>query len=141
LKDYFNGVKPAGSRDFITNTANQGALVYGLVKFFGTTLGCTDNSIDQYGADEAQPDMKAIHEPMGIEQSEFDLFNTVLIGELKNVGGMGKGLSEGTANKVHVFLNATAPDVCAKCGEFQARSLCEKWHGGKNALLFGTVST
>jgi hypothetical protein len=130
LKDYFNGVKPAGSRDFITNAANQGALVYGLVKFFGDALGCTDNSIDAYGSG-ARPDMKAIHVGMGIQQSEFDLFNTVVIGELTSVGGRGKGLSDEVATAIHVFLNATAPDVCAGCGEFEAPSLCEKWHNGK----------
>lgn len=128
LKQYFDGTKPAGSRNFVGDSALAGELVFGLVKFFGTALGCTDNSISVYKPDEPQPDMKEIHVGMGINQTEFELFNTVLLGALSDVDGTGKGLPEELKGPIGVFLAATAPDVCSECGEFEAPSLCEKWH-------------
>ena len=119
LKHYFDGTKPAGSRNFVGDSALAGELVFGLVKFFGTALGCTDNSIVRYAAGEPRPDMKAIHVNMQITEAEFKLFNEVLLNAMLDVGGTGKGLPASLRAPIGVFLSATAPDVCADCGEFE----------------------
>lgn len=98
-----------------------------LVKWFGTNLGCSDNSIEVYGPDEEQPNMKIVHQNMGISQAEFDGFNDALIGLLKMVPGTSVGLPDAVAAKVRIFLDVTSPDICALCDDYDAPSLCEKW--------------
>lgn len=127
LKKFFDGTQPTGSTDFTVAGPNQSRLVTGLVKFFATNLGCTDNSVVLYNAGDALPDMKTIHQNMNIDKASFDLFNAVLIGELKNYKGMNFGMSATNAGKAYQFLNATSPDICAGCADYNGPSLCEKW--------------
>jgi hypothetical protein len=72
---------------------------------------------------------------MNIKKDEFDLFNTVLAGELLNYKGMGFGMSPTNAGKAYAFLNATSPDICATCGDFVAPTLCEKWATASKTFL------
>jgi hypothetical protein len=127
LRKYFDGTFPVGSRDFIGNMVNQGNLVTGLVKFFGTKLGCSDNSITPYAKPTDEPNMKTVHQFMDIKQAEFDAFNTKLVDFLTNFAGLNAGLSANSAKTVRVFLNTTSTDICAECGNFQPPSICEKW--------------
>lgn len=127
LKKYFDGTQPPGSTDFVGNQQAAGQLVAGLVKWFGTNLGCSDNSIDVYGPGEEQPNMKTVHQFMDITEPEFNAFNDKLVELLKNVGGTGAGLNMDNADKVRAFLDLTAPDICAGCDGFKKPTLCEKW--------------
>lgn len=127
LRKYFDGTFPAGSRDFINNQMNQAGLVTALVKFFGTKLGCSDNSITPYALPTDEPNMKTVHQFMQIKQAEFDAFNAKLVEFLTNFANLNVGLSAKTANTVRVFLNTTSTDICAECGNFQPPSICEKW--------------
>jgi hypothetical protein len=129
LRQYFNGTKPAGSRNFFGNDSatTQGKLVFDLVKYFGARLGCSDNSIQPYASPADEPNMKTVHQFMDISAAEFDIFNTVLVDEIQNFGTLTNTVSPATANTIRVFLNTTSTDICAGCGNFQKVSICEKW--------------
>jgi hypothetical protein len=51
FRKYFNGQKPAGSMNFLNpkNKLALDGLANGLVAFFGTALGCSDETIPPYG--------------------------------------------------------------------------------------------
>jgi hypothetical protein len=118
---------PIGSRNFVDDQINQGSLVTGLVKFFGSKLGCSDNSITPYAKPTDEPNMKTVHQFMQIKKAEFDAFNQKLVDFLTNFGGLNVGLSPRSATNVRVFLNSSSTDICAECGNFQPPSICEKW--------------
>jgi hypothetical protein len=140
LKKFFDG-SIMGQRDFIMNTANQGNLVIGLTNFFGRALGCSDNSIPARVG--AEPNLKVIHAGMGIAQDDFDLFNKALLGVLGNFKGLGVGVNPKFVGPVSAFLNTSVTDICSKCGQFQAASICEKWASAAGvsqlALIQGAV--
>jgi len=103
----------------------------GLTNFFGKALGCSDNTIPPRVG--AEPNLKLIHQSMGIEQADFDLFNSALIGVLTNFKGLNVGIGDKFKGPVYAFLNTSITDVCQKCGQFQAASICEKWAAGAKA--------
>jgi hypothetical protein len=138
LKKYFDGTQPSGSRDFVNDKTNQGALVVGLVQFFGRALGCSDNSIPVRTG--AEPNLKLLHAPMNIDQTDFDLFNTVLLSKLTNFNNEGVGMNAKFVPPVSAFLNTSVTDVCSKCGQFQAASICEKWAVGAKASQVDLVN-
>ena len=81
---YFNGVKPPGSMNFL-NPKNQAALdglVNGLITFFGTALGCSDETIGPYGG----PSMTNVHKRMRINENEFNFFNLQVLNVLRTSG-------------------------------------------------------
>lgn len=129
LRKYFDGTKPAGSRNFFAadSAVTQGKLVFDLVKYFGARLGCSDNSIQPYASPADEPNMKTVHQFMNIDVVDFDTFNTVLVDEIQNFGALTNTVSQKTATTIRVFLNTTSTDICANCGNFQKVSICEKW--------------
>jgi truncated hemoglobin YjbI len=143
LAKYFNGTVPPGSTNYVGNTTNSARLVNGLVRWFGTKLTCTDNSIDIYDNGEIEPNMKIVHSRMGIAKSQFDIFNEALTALLQDVGGTGTGLSLNTAARVRIFLDSTSTDICATCSGYKLPSICEKWATLANvkqeALIKGAV--
>jgi hypothetical protein len=76
----FNGQVPCMSKDFVANTANQGALVTGLVAYFGVALGCNETDYPKY---TGSLDMQAVHKNMPINKRIFDQFITTLVNTVK----------------------------------------------------------
>jgi len=101
---YFNGVKPAGSMNFLNpkNKLALDGLANGLVAFFGTALGCSDETVPPYGG----PNMKAVHKIMRINEGEFNFFNVQVLQVLRNAGVTSTDLSAITK-----FLNSTRTDI------------------------------
>jgi len=81
-KKYFDGTKPVGSTNFLTNPAALSALKASLVNFFWGPLGCTDRPARVYSGGS----MSAVHRSMGINKEEFDFFVTTLLGVLTKSG-------------------------------------------------------
>jgi len=81
---FFNGIKPAGSTNFLTNTAQFNKLFDELVQFFGKALGCTDGSIPPYPAN--RPSLTDVHQPMGLSKVVFDSFNQLLLSVTAGAG-------------------------------------------------------
>jgi len=86
-KIYFDGTKPPGSTNFLdpNNAAQLVALQQGLVAFFGQmgVLGCNDPAFPAY---TGPTDMKALHAPMMITQSDSDAFNQALVSTIQGFG-------------------------------------------------------
>jgi len=99
---YFNGVKPPGSTDFTRNKEALGALVDGLVAFFGVALGCTDGTIGPYRGGS----LAVVHKDMMITLPDFHFFNRQVIGVLK-----GSGVTMADAIAVERVLNGTKSDI------------------------------
>jgi len=101
---YFNGVKPAGSMNFLNpkNKLALDGLVNGLVAFFGSALGCSDETVPPYGGGT----LKAVHKIMRINENEFNFFNVQVLTVLRNAGVANSDLSVITK-----FLNSTKPDI------------------------------
>jgi hypothetical protein len=81
-KKYFDGTKPAGSTNFLTNGVALAALKNSLVNFFWSPLGCTDRPGRTYSGGS----MSAVHKSMGINEDEFTFFVTTLLGVLTKAG-------------------------------------------------------
>jgi len=102
---YFNGVKPAGSTDYINRNKNAlPGLVNGLVTFFGGALGCGDGTIPKY----AGATLKQVHSRMGINVDEFNFFNQQLLAVLR-----GAGVVLADVRAVDGVLNGTKGDIVA----------------------------
>jgi len=100
---FFNGKKPPGSTNFLTNQRALMALVGGLVSFFGDALSCSDGTIDPYTGGT----LKAVHSGMGITNNVFDFFN---------IGGVikvmrGAGVAQNDLTTVLMLLNSTRKDI------------------------------
>jgi hypothetical protein len=135
LRKYFDGSFPIGSLNYVDNLVIQGRLVTGLVKFFGSKLGCSDNTIAPYAKPTDEPNMKIVHQFMQIKKTELDLFNAKLVDLLTNFGNLNVGLSPRSVTNVRAFLNSSSTDICSdrECGNFQPPSICEKWTIAANA--------
>jgi len=80
---YFNGTKPPGSTNFLNNQAALNNLLDGLVAFFGAALGCNAPTFPKYTGPQ---DMRALHQPMGIGKTDFNLFNDIFVNKLAMLG-------------------------------------------------------
>jgi len=82
IKIFFDGTQPAGSLNFLdpANGAALTALENGLVAFFGMAgvLGCTDEGYPTYTGGT----LASIHQPMMINDTQFDFFVTSLLNVL-----------------------------------------------------------
>jgi len=83
IKDYFNGVVPAGSTNYIGNQAQAAGLINKLVGFFGPALGCSDGTI---GAYTGNSNMQQVHGAMPIGSFEFSTFNNIVLGVMAGAG-------------------------------------------------------
>jgi hypothetical protein len=99
---FFNGQQPAGSTNFLTNSAAAGALVDSLVAFFGMALGCSDGSIGPYQGGS----LKAVHAGMGVTVPVFEFFNFAVVKVLKN-----NGVQPADFTAVLGVLNSTKSDI------------------------------
>jgi len=81
-KKYFDGTKPQGSTNFLTNPLALNALKGSLVNFFWGPLGCTDRPARTYTGGS----MSQVHRSMGIDKDEFNFFVTTLLGVLTKAG-------------------------------------------------------
>jgi len=86
LLQYFNGTKPPGSRDF-TDPANRdlmAGLTKRLVAFFGGLTGCTmDPHFPKF---KKTANFRRLHQRMGISNSDFDMFNSIVLSVMQGAG-------------------------------------------------------
>jgi len=75
LKPFFDGTKPPGSLNILADPNQVNRVASGLVAFFGAALGCTEPGFPAYTG----PDMKSLHQPMGITLAQFVKFNDIFI--------------------------------------------------------------
>jgi len=108
-KKYFDGTKPPGSTNFLTNKKALDGLITGLIHFFGGALGCSDGTIPEYKGRK----LPAIHGIMGINVNEFNFFNAELIDVLKGYKVESKDLTE-----VHGVLNSTKAAIVSADKKF-----------------------
>eukprot|EP01125_Pyxidicula_operculata_P005547 TRINITY_DN1956_c1_g1_i2.p1 TRINITY_DN1956_c1_g1~~TRINITY_DN1956_c1_g1_i2.p1 ORF type:complete len:1275 (+),score=178.99 TRINITY_DN1956_c1_g1_i2:1243-5067(+) len=88
LKKYFDGTYPPGSTNYTAGGAPLTNLTNSLVAFFGTTLGCDQNStVFTYKG----RDMASSHLHLAITASEFDEFNGYIVSV---VGALGVSLTD-----------------------------------------------
>jgi len=101
---YFNGVKPAGSTNFLADRSKLAlaGLVNGLVTFFGGALMCSDLTIPPYGGPALQP----VHKRMMINVNEFNYFNDQVLTVLRLSGVAPRDLTA-----VLRILNSTKTDI------------------------------
>jgi len=102
--NFFNGVQPPGSTNFLTNSGALTRLVNGLVAFFGSALGCTDGSIGPYKGGS----LRNVHSGMGVTNRAFNFFNFNVISVMKQAGVDPKDLTT-----VLGVLNSTRGDIVA----------------------------
>jgi len=74
-RPYFDGTRPTGSVNFPQNAGALGVLTTNLITFFGAALGCSDGTIGSY----AGRPLDVVHRPMGINDTVFNQFNTLLL--------------------------------------------------------------
>jgi len=114
-KKYFDGTKPAGSTNFLTNPVALAALKGSLANFFWGPLGCTDRPARNYTGGS----MKAVHSAMGISTAEFNFFETALLGVLKKAG-----VAQNDLNSVQAVLETTRSSIVAAP---TTQSICDKY--------------
>jgi hypothetical protein len=102
LKRYFDGTKPAGSTNFLTDTVAFTGLFNHLVEFFGFALGCNDGSIPAYSGSN----MKVAHMGMGINTTEFNAFRDAVAG----VAGAA-GVPMAGQNFIKMVIDTTRLDI------------------------------
>jgi len=104
IVQYFNGVKPPGSMNFLNpkNKLALDGLIVGLTAFFGAGLGCSDDTVPVYGG----PPLKFVHRLMKINEDEFDFFNQAVVGTMRSAG-----VNAADLRTVLGFLNSTKPDI------------------------------
>jgi len=83
IRLFFNGMVPPGSTNFLNNTAAFNRLAGNLIAYFGNALGCGEPGFPSY---TGNPDMKALHANMPIDQDTFQTFNNVFISALNTLG-------------------------------------------------------
>jgi len=112
-KQYFDGVKPAGSTNFLNSPDELKALEASLVQFFGGGLGCSDGSITPYTG----PSMSRVHQKMGIDFAAFSYFNDQVISVLASAG-----VSSTDQVAVRGVLNSFKTDVVSQtiCDRYSA---------------------
>jgi len=109
---YFDGTKPAGSTNFLQDSAALKALVGSLVQFFGDALGCSDGTITPYTG----PKMDKVHQSMGIASNEFNFFNDQVIAVLK-----GAGVTDIDQVSVRIILNGLKSAIVSQ------NSVCDRY--------------
>jgi len=104
---YFNGQRPRGSTDFISDTAALASLEAGVIAFFGqkAVLGCSDGTVPKYSGGT----LDAIHQKLIISNAAFDHFNGHLLDVLIDAG-----VASNDINKVAAILESTRPLIAAK---------------------------
>jgi len=104
IVQYFNGVKPPGSMNFLNpkNKLALDGLIVGLTSFFGAALGCSDDTVPVYGG----PPLKFVHRLMKINEAEFDFFNQAVVGTMRSAG-----VTAGDLRTVLGLLNSTKSDI------------------------------
>jgi hypothetical protein len=89
LRKYFDGTKPAGSRNFfgrrLGDDAGQAGVRPRQVLWRASRL---QRQLDSaaYASPADEPNMKTVHQFMNISVADFDTFNTVLVDEIQNFG-------------------------------------------------------
>jgi len=128
--NYFNGVQPAGSPNFVNNATALGILFNHLVQFFGQAaiLNCTDGSI---GAYQGMP-IALIHANLGINFFADSTFNQILLSVLTGAG----------VNATDVAIVATALDGlrASICYATDCTSICNKYSVPGNMNNLGLVT-
>jgi len=117
IVQFFDGTKPPGSINFLADTEQFNRLAGGLVAFFGAALGCKAPGFPKYNGPS---DMKALHQPMGIGKTEFDLFNDIFIETLA-----GLGVDFGDQRTIRMVLDGFAPAIINP----KVLTICEKYSG------------
>jgi len=129
-KKYFDGTKPAGSTNFLTNQAALSALSKSLVNFFWGPLGCTDKP----GRNYTGGSMAAVHAAMGINDLEFDFFENALLGVLTKAG-----VVKADVKAVKTVLESTRRAIVTTASK---KSICDKYSkalGVPNKALLTTL--
>jgi len=112
-KKYFDGRKPPGSVNFLTNALALNRLKNSLVNYFYGPLGCTDKPFRNYTGGT----MAAVHGMMGINNDEFNFFVNTLSGVLMKAGVSSVDVS--TVRKLlgstrAAIVTATSVSICDK---------------------------
>jgi len=130
-KKYFDGTKPPGSTNYLTNAAALSALRTSLINFFWRPLGCTDRPIRNYTGGAMGP----VHAAMGISDTEFTFFENALLNVLIRAG-----VSPADVTTVKGVLETTRAAIVTK-----SASICDKYSAAlqvsNNALLSSLVSS
>jgi len=111
-KKFFDGTKPAGSVNYLKNPVALNALKGSIVNFFWGPLGCTDMPGRKYTGQT----MAAAHGSMGINDVEFDYFNSVLLGVLTKAG-----VTQNDVNAVKTVLESLRGAIV------KSDSICDKY--------------
>jgi len=114
---YFNGVQPAGSPNFVGNVTAQGILFTHLVQFFGQSavFNCTDGTIAAY---QGLP-LVTIHSGLGINFVADSTFNQILLGVLTGAGV--------AATDVAIVATALDSFRASICYATDCTSICNKY--------------
>jgi len=114
---FFNGAQPAGSVNFLTNSVALTNLEDGLVKYFGSVLGCTDGTIALY----TRGALGKIHFNMNVTVAAFNQFVTLLVQQLTT-----DGVNSTETAGVTAFLNSLQPQIVFP-PNVPAQSICDKY--------------
>jgi len=111
-KDYFNGVIPERSTNFLSNAMAFRELFSKLVSFFGNALGCTDGTITP----ASLPSLLGTHASLKITLAAFNTFNNI-IAEV----AAGAGVSVADVDAIKKVLASRVSEVVPSA------TICERY--------------